>query len=219
LGEAESPDFSWQLPDPNNSNNYRLIDFGDVLLLDAAVRLLKSTLLPLTAYNVNPGTFYDNPPGDGNHNGKLEPAEYVAPSPFLTLIDSGAMTNARDTFKSALDKMIAGLDATLNETEDDHDLIAWHTQGSGVTRQDLQEARAGINDLKTNGNLKVESPSGQEETIKVNLDASPVADLRTVLPTMVYDSTKQDYVPESWPDKTYGGLFPEGLPDWVFAWD
>jgi hypothetical protein len=178
------------------------------------------------AYDLNPGTFYDiqrdlyqydTSPADG----KVTPSEYMAPAPFGRLATGGAarMAAALAAYRAAADSVVDGVNATLAETVDDHELLPVKTdaqvcadvQNAGLIATVLKQALAGSYVLDA-------ATFDLSEDVTINLPnffTSPIADFRSVLPTFTVISPDVCSIepPTGWPDRTFGNLFPAGLPD------
>ncbi len=181
---------------------------------------------------------------DANKDGKLSPAEYLPPAPFLTLRDAGLLKTAQQALIAIADKAKKGIDGALARTAATGFLIA----NDAATRQTLTQTRDTVLPLirqAANGPVTLETPQydvlpltgaphygGFDNaptpvptvppvipTYKVTINlavwfASPPRDLRQFAPTLTLNANGWLQTDKtSYPDPTFGGLFPDGLPD------
>ncbi|MCX6346038.1 MAG: hypothetical protein NT018_13360 [Armatimonadetes bacterium] len=214
---------------PSTWDGYTIVDRGDVYLFHGGLLAARWALAMPSSYSANSGTFnFDTSPMvlDVNHNGFLTPSEWMPPSPFLTLTSSATMTGAKIDMTTAADKIIAGINATLAETSDNHDLIPWHTPGEGPTLAELNQIKSFANSLKLSMNAATViswTDDDGPQSLRVYLGAwntNPPADLKTLIPTQEivrwrnewgYDYGTMD-AENGYPDITFGGMFPDGAP-------
>ena len=212
-------------------DGYTLVDIGDVNLFHGALLATRWALAIPASYNLNMGSYnvdvspYDR---DINHNGLLTPSEYVPASPCLTLTSSATMTGAKLDMTTACDKIIAGINATLAETSDNYDLIKWHTPNEGPTQAELLEIKSYVTQLKTSMNSAVTITIDEEdEPVSFRIFAgawntNPPADLKAMFPTQELVRWRNNWEGEydygmidaenGFPDDTFGGIFPDGMP-------
>ena len=213
-------------------DGYKKIDMGDVYLFHGLLLAAKWALAIPASYNANVGTFdWDTSPFtlDANHDGLLNASEYLPASPFLNLTDYSTMTAAKNDMVTAADKILAGLNATLAETSDDYDLIAWHTADAGPTQADLLKAKDYATSLKASMSaattISWEGDNGGTHSARVFLGAwnmTPPTSLKPMMPTQEvtrwYDYDAQTFKYDTddaeggFPDATFGGMFPDGMP-------
>jgi hypothetical protein len=226
LNKLERADLALEITDCSIPEQLVILDYGDVLLLDGAFHVAIGVLNQVLAYSWNPGTFYDTPKGLYQYDtapadGKVTPSEYMAPKPFGTLISSSRMSTARSEYRTAVESIIQGVTETLGEAVDDHELLPVNT--------DLQ-LRADIENMAVFASALKLALAGSYvvNAVDYNLCAdvtlnlphsftSPIADLRSVLPTFTVISPHISSVdpPSGWPDRTFGGLFTSALPDCI----
>jgi len=256
----QDPTFTFALG--TGSQDYVVVDRGDVYLFDSVLLVAKASLAIPVSYSLDYGS-YDFTKGlldhDTNGDKVLVQSEYIPASPFLTLLDAAPMNAIKTDLISACDKAMLGIDATLAETSDDYDLIPWHTAGSGLSQDDLNSAKVAVQQVKDALSKTVvlpmvwsvyeifdyswywnEIPGGEQwvdpwaekqvqyALVKMNLLAwsdNPPADLKAFAPKLqiieqdidngMYHTTWKELRPVlgSYADPTFGGLFPEGLPD------
>jgi hypothetical protein len=212
--------------------SYTIADIGDVYLFHGALLLARWALAIPASYNVSFGTFdFDASPltRDVNHDWLLSPGEYLPPSPFATLTSAATMTASKADMSTACAKIIAGINATLAETSDNHDLLAWHTAGSGVEWADLNLVRDYATKLQSSCNAAttINFPDDEGNLVPVSTfigawAANPPSDLKVMMPTMEINRYRWsptvayeydvDPLDGGVPDTTFGGLFPQGLP-------
>jgi hypothetical protein len=226
LQKLETADLALPIPDCTDPALFVLLDYGDVLLLDGLFHASIGAINQLLAYNWNPGTFYDTPkdlyqydtaPADG----KVTPSEYMAPAPFGTLVSSSRMSTALTEYRTAADRIVQGVNVTLAEVTDDHELLPVNTDLQ--LRADVQQAGTVAGVLKQAlAGLYVLSAADYDLCTDVTLNlphvfTSPSANLRSVLPTFTVISPSVYSVepPSGWPDRTFGGLFTSALLDCI----
>jgi len=226
LEPLEKSDLALQITDLPEVGMYIVMDYGDVLLLAGWLHGAVAALNQVLAYNLNPGTFYDihrdlyqydTSPADG----KVTPSEYVAPAPFGRLATGGAarMATALAEYRTTADLVVQGVTATLSEPGDDHELLPVNTDAQ--VRADVQEAgmiAAELARALTGPYVLYAAMFDLPEDVTINLAnffTSPIADFRSVLPTFTVISPDVYSIepPTGWPDRTFGNLFPAGLPD------
>lgn len=213
-------------------DGYAIVDIGDIYMFHGALLAARWALALPVSYNASPGTY--NFSGkelaqDTNHDGLLTIAEYLPPSPFLTLKDSATLAASKADMITACDKIISGVNATLAETSDNHDLFAWHTADSGITGAELQSTKTFVQQVKASMSgpttITYNGSEGDPMSITAYLGAwaaNPPADFKAFMPTMEiyrYRDWHGGYNYEKivadggFSDKTFGGLFPGGAPD------
>ena len=215
----------------SNWDDYKKIDLGDVYLFHGALLAARWALAIPVSYNLNIGTFDFSASADKldtNGDGLLSTSEYLPAAPFGNLTDSATMLDAKNDMTTAADKIIAGINATLAETSDDYDLIAWHTPDAGPTQTDLLNARDYATSLKTSmSSATTFSWQDGEDTKSIVAflgawNTNPPASLTSMMPaqevirwynwnsqTFEYD---MDIAEGGFPDATFGGMFPNGMP-------
>jgi hypothetical protein len=212
---------------------YTVADMGDVYLFHGGLLAARWALALPVSYNVNPGTFDMDKTlmsRDTNGDGLLSASEYLPASPFLTLTSAATVTASKTDMSTACAKIVSGIDATLAETSDNHDLIPWHTADSGITRADILLAKDTINSLKASldapTTITYTGSEGDPISIKAYLGAwaaNPPTDLKTLAPKMEicryrwsmgmpYDYYKV-VMDGGYTDKTFKGMFPDGVPN------
>jgi len=213
------------------SEDYKIIDAGDIYLFHSGLLLAKSYLAIPAAYNVDAGSYnfhLDTDERDADHDRILTPTELLPASPCLTLQDASKITGMVADIKTACDKAILGINATLAETKDNYDLIPWHTADSGITQAKLLSYKSTAQNLKNacDGPTVVTFIShtdGATGSVKLNLKAwatTPPEDLKVFFPRLYPE--KEEYYPgdgigkinwgtrsTSFADPTFGGLLPD----------
>jgi hypothetical protein len=227
--------------EPENVDAFITVDYGDVCALRAVFKLATGVMQEATAYNLDPGAngvtqsqALDNAPQtlDANSDGKLTVDEYMLPAPFATLRPGGAdvMTSVYANLCGTLDLLHAAATFHLQpgQLEATGEILA------PVSPQTL----AGVRDVTTRLKQALTQPTvlspwmtGMKQDLKVDLSKhwlSPVTDLRTLLPdlrlvTITYpwggsfNETRADLTTVD--DPTFGGLFPNGLPNEIIYGD
>lgn len=226
LEPLQRPDLALQIMDVPDPGMYIQLDYGDVLLLGGWLHGAVAALNQVLAYDLNPGTFYDihrdlyqydTSPADG----KVTAAEYTAPAPFGQRAADGVarMATALAEYRTTADLVVQGVAATLSEPEDDHELLPVNTDAQ--VRADVQKAgmiAAELARALTGPYVLYAAMFDLPEDVTINLAnffTSPIADFRSVLPTFTVISPDVYSIepPTGWPDRTFGNLFPAGLPD------
>ena len=206
------------------SPDYVLVDLGDVYLFDGLLRVEKASLALPASYNADYGTFdmnIDTEDRDANSDGLVVVSEYLPPDPFLELSDAAPMQAMKSDLQTACAKAILGIDATLAETSDQFDLIPWHTPGKDVDFDDLNSMKVLVQQIQQALVGPQAVPmigfEGDLGLVRMYISAwsdNPPADLKAFAPTFHFvDVGLLRVKPGSYPDPTFGGLFPDGLPD------
>lgn len=230
----QDPYFTFEIA-PGDPADRKLIDIGDIYIFHGMIMLAKALLAIPASYSIDPGTWpvidvelYDM---DANHDGYLTRSEWLPPSPFMTLMDPTLMYAQRGDVLIACEKALAGIDATLRETYDDAELIPMHGVDSMYYRGALAVMRQMVEDIKRSLNQPtvMQIPwDGSVYPLSVYLGAwsdNPPPDLTYFMPRyqfvangdgvpdMIWSNLSMRPVEGSYPDTTFGGLFPEGLPN------
>jgi hypothetical protein len=132
--------FTTTLPDPSGNGGTVIVGLPEVYLFDAYVNSLRAQLgLSLAYVRDTPASTGGNgtgaggaltgipvpmlttapsPPADLNHDGKLEPNEYLPPSPYLTLRSATFMTTAQQALQEVVSDETAGITGVLARPSD-----------------------------------------------------------------------------------------------------
>lgn len=236
----QDPSFTFEIA-PGDPDDRKLIDIGDVYIFHGVVMLAKALLAIPASYNADVGNWvFEHVDGldfDTNHDGLLTRSEIMPPSPFMTLMDPTLMYAQRGDGLIACDKALAGIDYTLSETYDDGELIPMHGRSSALLRGALTMMRDAVEQLKRSLQQPtiVQAPwiDGEVHTMMIYLGAlseNPPPDLGYFVPQFEFFDQAEDTswwpystfgglrvraVDGTFSDTTFGGLFPEGLPDSV----
>ncbi len=201
------------------------------------------------------------PPTDLNGDGKLEPNEYLPPSPFLTLRDPSFITTAQQALAAVADREAKGIAGVLARPSDGSGgfLVPNSTANNQILTQ-IQNSVLPILQQSVTGPVTIQVPvptpfwlpapfevgtqvqvvpgsffaapvfvgdlsenTGSSQTtqpvsvaVTFNLSAwfsHPPADLKAFAPTYPIGSNGQPELNMAvYPDPTFGGLFPNGLP-------
>jgi hypothetical protein len=203
------------------------VHVGDVYVFDGLVRAIKAEVLMACAYSVDAGSFDFGASAaalDVNQDGILTPSEYLPPSPFLTFIDAGSMADAKTALEDACDKATHGLDLAIAEGNpndwQNYDVIDWML----ITREDLIGLRSVIAQVKQSLAAPVTLPVPNDAgtaNIQIYLGAwfaSPPADLKALAPNFAINADgSRKLIPTSFPDPTFGGLIPGGMPNYLLG--
>jgi hypothetical protein len=206
------------------------VDKGDLHLLRAVFNLLIGSLNHAIAYNLDSAGWnwdQDFHLYDTNHNGTVTTNEYLPAAPFGTLNSDGVtrMNNALQAYRTCLNEVDQGLTYHLQSGK----LDAPGELFAEANPQDLAQLRDIARRLKTTFvGSDILSPwmTGLKQDLNVNLPSgftSPVQNLRTLLPDFtitpigdpVFDYDSEAII-STIDDKTFGGLFPNGLPNDLF---
>lgn len=202
-----------------NSPTHNSLRQADLKILTGAAQALAGIVSVSVAYNLDPGTYYDNrsfsnPAAlDTNHDLKLTASEYVAPAPFGTLRTGGAQ-NFRDTLTflgSSVTSLNAGITAKLNE----QDAASEAVQLTADVRPQLIKAQGFVPTIQSFVNGVATIPN---TPVRINLPGffnNPVNDLHTIAPTFSYNASTREVTPVA--GQTFNGLFPDGIPTDIFA--
>jgi len=231
---GRDPSFTFEIA-PTDPNDRRVIDIGDIYLFHGVIMLAKALLAVPASYNIDPGTWplidvelYDL---DTNHDGYLTRSELLPPPPFMTLMDPTLMYAQRGDCITACEKLLAGIDATLREPYDDAELIPTRDLDGSRYIGTLMAMRQFVENIKRSLNQPTLLNIPLDDIVypmNVYLGAwsdNPPPDLTYFLPRyrFVADGDGEPYmmwsvldlrpVDGSYQDTTFGGLFPEGLPE------
>ena len=196
---------------------------------------------------------------DTNGDGKLEPSEYLPPSPFLTLRDPSYLQTAQTAMGAIVDRETKGIAGVLARpatgtflVPNSTDVAAALTSVRDNVLPLIQQAITGpvtltvpryqaiplvavngsvtvqpavaSNELFAAGTVVTAAPTPAQntaltiatQTLTIDIAAwfaHPPADLKVFAPTYVLDSIGYpNYSLTTYPDSTFGGLFPNGLP-------
>jgi len=204
-----------------SANGRNTLRRADLQILTGGVQTVQGLVGTNTAYNLDAGTFYTgktfgNPLSfDTNRDFRLSPNEYLAPAPYGTLRSGGkaqlaaALTNLR----GGLNSIEAGINAKIAETDSSSEAV-----------QLTSTLRSQFNTALTQVPVTREVLTGvftvPGTNITTNLAAylnNPIADLRTSAPTLTFDPVAGQVVPVTVPNRTFNGLFPNGLPTSFFG--
>ena len=190
------------------------IDQGDVLLLGGIVREVIALIGMWSCYSwdrgewIAPEEFIDL---DANDDNKITPAEFLPDEPYLTLVEDN-FADLGDSIKGGVTEMIAGLQSTLDEEDEQtYDIIP-------NDDPDVQELLQAFIEILGSVNNAMEGPVDitiNEVTTKINIKAwlDDAPDFRAIAPTFTIEGDEIDIYYDDLPDKTLDGLFPDGMPE------
>ena len=200
------------------------IDQGDVLMFAGVVRALTAAINAATCYSWDVGEWTgedDLDDLDLDGDGILLPGDFLPPLPCLNLVDSPTFSGLSTQFDQAFTELADGIQSTLDETGDQtYDIFEVYDELGfvSVARQDLEDAKATIEDMQDALTTPTSiTHDGVTTTLNVSAwFASPPA-VRSLIGQLNYDPDDGDFDDwEMWysnlPDNTFGGLFPDGLP-------
>ena len=217
------PSYVYTLADPSQpANTASTVKVGsaEIQILSAVISIVRSLANGAVAYNADPGTFsFETPAAAGFSGASVGPAQYLPAAPFLTLAaDGGTRLGAVKT------ELIATADsgtAAIESVKTRSNAGFLLNPGTLVTTGQLTAAEAQITAYKaylTGAQTVPVGLNGKTVTTRVDLAAfldHPPADLRTLLPTLPVSkdsSGATTLTMNGFPDLTFGGLFPDGLP-------
>lgn len=130
------PNFTFQLASPDHNGQPVTVGLPEVHLFHAYVESLRVETALSLAYVRSLGERPPLPPtisntseflpgnNDANHDGKLSPNEYLAPSPFLTLRDASTLQTAKQAMLNSADFAKKGIAGILARPTDGNFLIS-----------------------------------------------------------------------------------------------
>lgn len=218
------PNYTYTLADPSKTGDATAtvkIGGAEIQLLSAVVSTVRSVANAGLAYNADPGAFsFKAQVPTGILSGALvSPAQYLPAGPFLTLASDGAarMGNVHSELNSTALSGIAAIDSVRTRSNAGFLL----NPGTLVSSDQLSQLQAQIAVYQTylTGSQTVPlTLNGTTINTRVNLSAfldHPPADLRVLLPTLPTSTDSSGLTSltmNGFPDKTFGGIFPDGLP-------
>lgn len=194
------------------TTDYQL-DQGDAYLLKGALLVSDAVIEAATAYSLEFGLWnWEQLPTDADSSGDFTPDEYLPPSPFLALARANAFANAMAAMLQAADAVIAGADTSLHPGGAT-DLVNWEENPDVAAG--LNEAADIAEEVKTAFASSAYPLTVDTTVVNVNLSAwatAPPPDLKALFPTAEVDQGAGTLTIASWPDLTFAGLFPDGVP-------
>jgi len=216
------------------------VELPEVLLFDSQVSALRAELAFSLAYVREAAGGPTGPARalDRNSDGRLTPDEHLPPEPFLNLRDPALLAKARESMLRAADKGMEGVAGVLARPEDSRFLVpnipAVRPALLELRDHALPTVRKAATQLVAlrvpRPVLLLPNPNDSDRPppppdwlgddlavlVKLNLPAwfsSPPKSLRPLAPT--YDLRPGIPLRDRavFPDATFAGLFPEGLPD------
>jgi len=198
-------------------NDKVAIDQGDLYILDAGICFLIGLGNVFDAYSFDGSTF--DVAGDTNQDGYISPDEYLPPVPYYTLVPGGAakLEEAMAYFKTAVEKIDAGISISLAETEDYYEIFPVNTDPgfrafveslkSNSQYLDLGDLKGALNGSYTFDMGK--GPfylTGQSITIDILKFFTNPQDFRFYLPQIRLSDQSMIYPV----NPTLGGMIPNG---------
>lgn len=195
--------------------------------LRSGVELLKGATDLLLAYNLDSGTTWSlnadflTTYGAKLQVGVLKSSDYLPAAPCLSLNSDGAtrLKEVGTIWLSASDDAQKAIDALSARTT-----TGWLANLTNYTSTDLSVASGYVNEFHTflsglSGPITVPI-NGQNEVIRFSAftGGNPPSSLRIFFPSLEFvpgSTTSLQPVQGSYPDNTFGGLVPTGLPDAV----
>ena len=205
------------IDDLNTPADSVIIDQGDFYIMDAMLSMVIGLSQFFEAYDFTGSSF--EVAGDTNADGYIDPDEYLPPEPYYTLLEGGAerMAEARIFLNTAFIKLERGIDITLAEPADDHEILPVNADPDlRVFLNSLKDSAdyMDLSDLKAmmSGPYLFDFSKGPfslaGQSITVNFAAffnSPL-DLRDYLPSIRVSDQSMHYRG----DDTLGGMIPGG---------
>jgi len=189
------------------------VDKGDVYLVKGCVSATLAVVYDAVPYSLEYGAWnWQQVPVDKDGDGNLSPAEYLPPSPFLTLVIPTAFASAKAAMLAGADAVIAGADTNLHPGGET-DLVDWTIDPQ--VNSDLSTARTAAQDVKSALATARYPVTIDSTTVNINLSAwatAPPPDLKALFPMVNVDPAMQQITIVSWPDLTFAGLLPDSLP-------
>ncbi len=178
-------------------------DYGDALLLRAAIDGILSTLYAQSAYNLDADLA-----AKANNNQTV--SAFLGSNPSLGVIGSGAaskLTESRTYAESSLQNLRAAITAMETETDDQTNdfisLIGSDAAAIAQAKLDIEDAMASLN-----GARLVNDNADPQKAFTLDLSpffAGSIVNLRALLPTF-----NGNNVTSRFPDVTMGGVFAAG---------
>ena len=218
---AADPNYTYTLADPSQpSSTAATVKVGsaEIQVLAAAVSAVRSLTNLSLAYNADPGTFDFNAviPQSAFSGGTLPAAHYLPASPFLTLNPDGTtrMAAVGSELNNVAVQGVAAIEAVKTRNSNGYLL----NPGTLVSTGQLTSAETQIKSVQaylTGTQTITLTMNGQTFPTQIALSAfiaHPPADLKALLPALQVSADGTYVTRAAFPDTTFGGLFPGGLP-------
>ena len=215
-----APTFSYTLynqPGMGAGSGPRKLYGPDFKMIHGFVQLELGVAGTLTGYDLNPGSFYNNATNlrkfDANKDGRLTPAEYVAPGSFGKLRSDGAanLQLALQSLRGAAVTLEAGIEAESRFNAPADALISLDASQKASLRESLTFITQAKTALGGNATYPID---GATRTINISeFFLTPAADLRALLPTLVYRVSGGDEIIVNVlaaQDPKFSGVLPGG---------
>ncbi len=190
---------------------------ADINLIIAQVQYLRTFLLHLVAYGLDPGTYNWNEDlalKDTNGDDILTVAEYAPSDPFLALRSRQAMVDAGVALRDATARE---RNALLNQSTDPDSLMNLMGMGGGspAAEDRLEDIHDILSGQVTFTATYLDGGAPGSTPIAINMSAlwnDPIPDVKDLLPPLTIDPSDGsiDADPGDLPDPTFHGLFPGG---------
>ena len=217
------PNYTYTLADPSKPTDTTAtvkVGSAEIQILSAVVSIVRSVTNAGLAYNADPGNFNFNTqvPTSVFSGTSVSPAQYLPPGPFLTLMPDGG--TRLGTLKSELNGTANSGVMAIEEVKTRNNAGYLLNPGTLVTSEQLNKVEAQIKTYQAFLSGTQSTPITVHHTtvtIPVNLSAfldHPPTDLRAFLPTLPVsiNSGNTMLTFSNFPDPTFGGIFPTGLP-------
>lgn len=217
------PNYIYILADPSQPGNPAStvkVGSAEIQILSAVISAVRSLANGALAYNADPGAFsFGTPASVGFSGASLSPVQYLPAAPFLTLAADGG--TRLGTVKTELVAIADSGTAALESVKTRSNAGFLLNPGTLVTTGQLSVAEAQITAYKaylTGVQTVPVTLNGKTISTKVDLAAfldHPPTDLRALLPTLPVSKNSSGTIiltMNGFPDLTFGGLFPDGLP-------
>jgi len=212
---ASTPSWKFDIPATNKTTSevWYSLDAGDIHILKGVIRYVQAWILYAAAYDwtgiddidINAGIVFADA-----QDGTATPADYLPPSPFGELTNRSYITRGKTLLLEGENEILTGIDLTQAETSDVNELLPYHSDPEA--QKSIDEAEYAMKALKAMfDGVQVPLPANEDKNIITIVDLSvlfnnPISNWRSIAPTYNADSTY------TLPDRTMGGLFPNGFP-------
>jgi hypothetical protein len=239
LVPLSDPSYTFTIATPADKSGTQTLKLGaaefDTLYM--LVATLRGVINPLLAYNLSEPNYNGSTPISSlesiapeleTNGATITPAQYMAPSPFLTLNPNGATNMA--TAKTELLAAITHGTSAINEVEARNSSGYLIDPGTFFTEADLNQVKDQLTLYQTyvTGPFTANETNGDGQVVSTTIDVyawftAPPQDLKAFFPTFtvqaVVDSNSSTgydtsllLSPSAYPDLTFGGLFPNDFP-------
>lgn len=220
------PNYTYTLADPSDpTNTGKTVKVGSVELhlLLGLVNALRGAANAGLAYNADPGSFdFNAAVGDLSGKSALTPAQYLPGGTFATLNSDGKarLNTTEQEINNLANNGIFAIDTVQTRTGTGYliepgNVVITKAQYNDVETQ-IKKYQGYLTSAQTVP-ITVGNTTTQTQLNLPAFFANPPADLKALLPTLAvspsqYGDGSFDLTRQNYPDPTFGGLFPSGLP-------